>query len=729
MTRIINRKGEIESLDFSQIKNVISIAFEGITEINKLELEAEFTRKNYRELKTKEIQKELVRIAVRKIHDHPQWDIVASRLLLWDIYKDYEVNRNRKPYSDYYQDVVDLVGENHYLASIFDIYSKTELQEAGKWIKQSYERFLPYSSVLLMQQRYMVSANELPQNVYLTCALLLAQNEADRLSVAKQIYEAIANRYISLATPILANLRTVRSQSLTSCFIATIEDTIESIFDNLKNISLISKNGGGVGINISKIRANGSDLMGKPNQSNGIMPWVRIVNDTAVAVNQGGKRKGAVTVALDVWHADIEKFLECQLEEGDLRLKAFDMFPQIVIPDEFMRRLPIDGDWTIVCPHEVKRKFGYDLPELWGEDFTKAYLDVEAKKEQLDVVKVIKAKNLVKKAMQTQHETGLPYIAFKDTINRANPNKHDGYIPSVNLCVESFSNVKADSTIHCCNLVSLNLARINTRSESIENITALAVRILDNTIDITLPPVSEAKEHNNRYRTIGIGCMGLADWLAKNNLRYENTQEIGDLIEKIAYYTVQASLNLAKQRGAYPMFEGSDWSKGIYNGYTKESLEAKGKYKWIELLSEIQQHGIRNSHLLAIAPNTSSSLIQGCTASILPIFDKQFLDHAGKRAIPITPPYPIAQYQLNRKTKQNVIINAVSAMQQWIDTGISMELIFDMNPNAYGRGETLKTKDIYDNILLAHRLNIKTIYYIRKAQKSLHTEIICDCSN
>ncbi|MFM7440017.1 MAG: ribonucleoside-diphosphate reductase subunit alpha, partial [Snowella sp.] len=254
---------------------------------------------------------------------------------------------------------------------------------------------------------------------------------------------AIAKRQISLATPILANLR-VPGGSLTSCFILAIDDNLESIFEEITNTARISKNGGGVGVNVSRIRATGSWVMGKSNASGGVIPWIKLLNDTAIAVNQGGRRAGAVTVGLDVWHLDVPEFLEMQAENGDQRRKAYDIFPQLVIPDEFMRRVLNKEEWTLVDPYEVRRKLNIELAELWGTDFEKAYRLIESSLDQEIVLyKRVNARDLFKLMMRSQVETGMPYLAFKDTINRANPNKHKGYIPGVNLCTESFSNVSA----------------------------------------------------------------------------------------------------------------------------------------------------------------------------------------------------------------------------------------------------------------------------------------------
>ena len=591
---------------------------------------------------------------------------------------------------------------------------------------------------VLLRERYLLE-DELPQEAYLTCALLLASVEApeNRLSYAKRFYEAIAARKISLATPILANLR-VPNGSLTSCFIVSIDDSLESIFAEITNTARISKNGGGVGVNVSRIRATGSWVMGKNNASGGVIPWIKLLNDTAIAVNQGGRRAGAVTVSLDIWHLDVPEFLEMQAENGDQRRKAYDIFPQLVIPDEFMRRVVNKQEWTLVDPYEVKMNLGIELAQLWGEEFENAYSKIEAALgKEITLYKKVKARELFKHIMRSQVETGMPYLAFKDTINRANPNKHDGYIPGVNLCTESFSNVTPDKYAHCCNLVSLNLA--NLEDGEISYVSSLAVRILDNTIDITNPPFKDAKTHNDRYRTIGVGCMGLADWLAKRKLKYHNLQEISHLFEDIGYYCTEASMKLAQERGAYPVFAGSDWSKGLLIG--SKPLEwflthAHHRARWRQLSEDIRRFGIRNSHITAIAPNTSSSLVQGCTASVLPVYSRFFYDKWAKGTVPIAPPFirnAFWYYQENKTLNQKQVVEAIATIQQWIDTGISMELLFNLNQGVYFPEEperSLKAKDIFDTLVMAWQKGCKAVYYVRIVQRDSFKEEACTaCTN
>jgi ribonucleoside-diphosphate reductase alpha chain len=732
---VVKRDGRKTALNIAKIRSVVDWACSG-KNVNSIALEAGLTTRLRNGITTREIQDNLINCALEMCSpEEPDWRYAAGRLHVWSWWKDTLANRGYY-YGDYERTVRQFVDAHKYDPRILS-YSSEELQEAGSWIRPDWDTDYDYAGAVLLTSRYLLE-NELPQEAFLTCSLLLAATESrtNRLVWARKFYEAIAKREISLATPILANLR-VPNGSLTSCFIVSIDDNLESIFSEITNTARISKNGGGVGVNVSRIRATGSPVMGKPNASGGVIPWIKLLNDTAIAVNQGGRRAGAVTVGLDIWHLDVTEFLEMQTENGDQRRKAYDVFPQLIIVDEFMRRVINREEWTLVDPYEVRVKFGFELAELWGEEFERCYrLIEESLDKEITLYKRVNARDLFKNIMRSQVETGMPYLAFKDTINRANPNKHDGYIPGVNLCVESFSNVTPGKFAHCCNLVSLNLA--NIRDEEMARICEIAVRMLDNTIDLTHPPFSAAKEHNERYRTIGVGCMGLADWLAKRHLSYSNLDKISYLFEEIGYWCTHASMTLAKQRGAYAAFARSEWSQGKLIGAKPVEwfLEnAHHKERWQQLAEDIKKYGIRNSHITAIAPNTSSSLVQGCTASILPVYSRFFYDKWAKGTVPIAPPFisnNFWYYHENKTMDQTKVVQAVATIQQWIDTGISMELLFNLNEGIYFPEEperALKAKDIFDVLLLSWEKGCKAVYYIRVVQKDNFKEVDQTCSS
>ncbi|MCC0176197.1 ribonucleoside-diphosphate reductase subunit alpha [Waterburya agarophytonicola K14] len=738
--QVVRRDGSLTSLDVAKIRSVVEWACAGYN-VNSIALEAGLTTRLRHGISTRDIQDNLIDCALGMCSpDEPEWRYVAGRLHVWSLWKDTQVRRGFA-YGNYDHAVQSQVDRERYDRAILK-YSQAELTEAGTWINPDWDKDYDYAGAVLLTKRYLLT-NELPQEAFLTCALLLASTEKPevRLTIARKFYEAIATRKISLATPILANLR-IPNGSLSSCFIIAMDDNLESIFEEITNAARISKNGGGVGVNVSRIRATGSWVMGKDNASGGVIPWIKLLNDTAIAVNQGGRRAGAVTIGLDIWHLDVPEFLEMQAENGDRRRKAYDVFPQLVITDEFMRRVQNKQKWTLVDPYEVKEKLGIDLAEKWGDGFEAAYAEIEAELDRkITLYKQVDARELFKHIMRSQVETGMPYLAFKDTINRANPNKHEGYIPGVNLCCESFSNVKPGLEAHCCNLVSLNLANLD--ESEIAEVSQLAVRILDNTIDLTQPPFTDSKTHNDKYRTIGVGCMGLADWLAKRHLGYQSLTEISSLFEEVAYWCTFASMELAKERGAYAAFPGSEWSKGkLLGSKTVAEIIAISQNsdrflrqsptegnspampsRWLQLSQDVKTYGIRNSHITAIAPNTSSSLVQGCTASILPVYSKFFYDKWAKGTVPIAPPF-IQEcfwfYRENKSLDQKVVVKAVATMQQWIDTGISMELLFNLNQGVYFPEEperAVKAKDIFDTLVMAWSEGCKAVYYVRTVQK------------
>ncbi len=732
---VIKRDGSRAELKIAKIRKVVDWACQNL-EVNPIALEAGLTTRLRNGITTREIQDNLINCALEMCSlDEPDWRYVAGRLHMWSLWKDVLAYRGYQ-YNNYLKTVQTKINKQQYDERLL-AYSEAELSEAASWINPDWDTDYDYAGAVLLSSRYLLP-EELPQEAFLTCALLLALPEKpeNRLKYAQMFYEAIATRRISLATPILANLR-VPGGSLTSCFISAIDDNLESIFSEVTNTARISKNGGGVGMNISRIRATGSWVMNKPNASGGIIPWIKILNDTAIAVNQGGRRAGAVTVSVDVWHLDVPEFLEMQTENGDQRRKAYDVFPQLVIPDEFMRRVVEKQAWTLVDPYEIREKLGIELAELWGEGFEVAYREIERHLDtKITLYKQVNARELFKQIMRSQLETGMPYLAFKDTINRANPNKHEGYIPGVNLCTESFSNVKPGEETHCCNLVSVNLA--NIEKAELPEICTISVRLLDNTIDLTHPPFGSALAHNAKYRTIGVGAMGLADWLAKQRLTYENLNDISNLFEDFGYWCTHASMELAKERGAYKAFPGSEWSQGkLINAKPLDWFcnHAYDQERWQKLAADVQKYGVRNSHITAIAPNTSSSLVQGCTASVLPAYSRFFYDKWAKGTVPIAPPFIKDYYWFypeNKSYDQNKVVRAIAVIQQWIDTGISMELLFNLNAGVYFPNEPerfLNAKDIYETMILSWQKGCKAIYYVRTVQKDNFKEADTTCTS
>lgn len=741
--QIVKRSGSREDYAPAKIRAVIERAAQGFDlDIKPLEQKmVDFAKDS---VSTAEIAKYLTlsALSLTTVND-PDWKNAAGRLKLFELYKQVSLTRDSgkaiNRLYDYPRFLKFVEKKGIYCLRISETYTDEEIRIAGGFIKPEFDLVYDYAGINLLIKRYLCEFGdkivELPQDMFLSIALLIEQNSDKELRLAKvkDTYEKLANRKISLATPLLMNLRRPNG-NLSSCFITVMDDSRDSIFYVIDQISAISKFGGGVGCNLSRVRCKGARIKGIKNSSGGVIPWIRIINDTAVAVNQQGKRKGAVTVSLDVWHKDIEDFLELRTENGDQRMKAYDIFPQVVVPDLFMKKVENNENWLLVDPSEVRIKYGKEIADLWGEEFEELYgqLYLDAQFGKLEIFKFVPAKELLKQIMKSQVETGMPYLAFKDALNRMNPNKHDGVIVGTNLCTESHSNVRPtkfehkrlqngriiseafDGLVHVCNLVSINLANVDS-DEELADICNTSVRILDNAIDFTEVPILEGSLHNQRYRTIGVGAMGLADHLAKRSIPYNASADyVDDLFEKFALYNIQASVNLAKEKGTFGAFEGSDWSKGLILG-RRQLAFAHSDYapQWNQVFADLAKYGIRNSQITAIAPNTSSSLIQGCTASVLPIYSKFFVENHSKGSVPNCPPFIKDKYwfyQENRNLSQQLVIEVMSRINKWIDTGISIELMYNLNRN-------IKAKDIYDTIMEAWKKGIKTLYYTRTIQK------------
>ena len=752
--KVIKRDLRESDIDIKEIRDALVWACKN-TNVDYLEIESHIDSIYRDRISTSEIQKSLIDLTLNLTTvERPEFRIIAARLMLMDYYKEALQSRYWKTdlYKDYYTFIKYIVDRGLYSGKILDLYSKKEILKAGEYINPDYDLDFDYAGARLLTNRYLIKdgdkALELPQEMFMTISLYLAGRESgDRIEAAKQIYDAIAGRKISLATPILINLRRDNG-NLSSCFIAAIDDSLDSIFYNINTVAQISKNGGGVGLNLSRIRATGSEIQGVPNASGGIIPWIKIINDTAVAVNQLGKRAGAVTVAIDIWHFDLLDFLELQTETGDQRKKAYDVFPQIVVPDLFMERVEARTDWTLFDPFEVNNKTGHKIAELWGENFEELYLSFE-ENDNIKQRKTIPALDILKQIMKSQIETGMPYLFFKDTANRGNPNIHDGIIGSGNLCQESFSNFRpsivnkpsiendsilgesAHGLIHTCNLLSLNLANIES-DDMLEKAVKIGIRILDNAIELTDSPAPESILHNKRYRTVGLGAMGLADFLAKSSVKYDKSEEVVDkLFEKIALYSLEESAHLAEERGTYEAYAESSWSKGIFFGKDLKWFQENSDIseRWENLMVQIYKTGIRNGQLLAVAPNTSSALLQGCTASVLPVYSKFHIDKNANGSVPICPPFikeAFWYYKENKNIEQTKIISIVSHIQKWIDQGISMELLYNLNND-------ITARDIYETIFAAWEKGCKTVYYTRTIQKNSNImndqEACISCAN
>lgn len=712
MKFVEKRDGRKEEFNVNKIKKVIEWATQGL-DVNPLALECKFDEFIRDGIKTDDIQQNLIyHSRVLCTPEEPEWSVVAGRLetmLRWKTTQIFE-----KTFAYYLKEQIDAGIYKHPALSVW---TKNEINQLGAYIVQERDLAHSYGSVLTAHSKYLMP-NECIQQMFMVNAMIIASPEQKdvRLSVAKKIYDALSLRKISLATPWLSNLR--RDGNISSCFIIQVDDSMESIADNWKNAAMISKNGGGLGIDLSNIRAKGSEIAGRPDSSKGVTSWAKIFNDIAVSVDQGGTRAGAFTIHIPIWHRDIEDFIEIQTENGDFRKKAFDIFPQIGIMDSFMREATKDdgGVWYTFCPYEVQNVMGFSLVGVFGKDFVTNYRKCVTayNNGKLKNVGKYNAKELLKSIMRVQFETGLPYLAFLDRMNEQNPNSHEGYIPCTNLCVESYSNVVADKYAHTCNLASVVVGRIDSDEEMIE-IARLCARILDNGIELTNPPVEISKAHNNRYRTIGIGIQGLHDYVARHGISWDDTKAFTRLAELIEYGAVTESVELAKLRGKYPAFDGSKWDNGEMIARFKEHTVATELCDWDKVAEDLRQYGIRNSQLTSPAPNTSTSIFMDASPGVMPVYSAFYNEDnkTGKFSVygMYIKEYPLAYEQTAPRQDQVKLAKMVGALQKFVDTGISAEYIFDQN------NPDFSAKSLYDLIVGAWKAKTKAIYYIRSIKK------------
>lgn len=751
--KVIKRDGREEELNFSKMKKVIDYAVEGLDGVDALELEHELIPQFRNGITTKQIQDTLIKIAVEKTSvEQPNWQYVGARLALYNIYKEAGINRGYKHagYGDFYSLVKRLTDMGLYGKYIMESYTKEEIEELGRYIKPERDLLLNYIGLRQLMDRYVISDNgkilELPQENFMGVAMTLAINEKDKMYWAKRHYDMLSQLRETVATPTLSNARKVFHQ-LSSCFIDMPNDDLISIYNTDAAFARVSKFGGGMGIYAGKIRAKGSAIRGKEGQSGGVVPWIRNWNNTAVSCNQLGVRNGAVSIYLDVWHKDILDFLQLRTNNGDERMKAHDIFPAVSVSDDFMRRVENREMFYLFCPYEVEKHMGFRLEDSFDETkdggtFSERY---QACINNPDLPRVeIPAIEVMKRIMQSAFETGTPFIFFRDEVNRMNPNKHAGMIYSSNLCTEILQNMKPMETIEettrdgeiiirnkagdfvVCNLSSLNLGRNHTLEEIEETVTT-EIRGMDAVIDLNYYPVKQAEITNKKYRAIGLGVHGYHQHLALKGIQWESKEHleyVDWLFEWINYFSIKASMELAKEKGAYPLFKGSEWSTGEYferRGY-KTVHTSPARPDWDSLKADVMKYGVRNAYLFAIAPTGSTSLIAGSTAGIDPVYAKFWLEEKKNAIVPQTAPNLNAKtfwfYKEAHNVDQTWSIRANGVRQRHIDQSQSFNLYITPNINV---------KDFLEMYLLAWHSGVKTLYYVRN--KSLEVDDCVSCSS
>ena len=679
----------------------------------------------------------------------PKWEYIASRLLYYSFRKKVLAQMERLNIATFYDKLRYLNDEGLYYSRILSAYTKAEIEEAASFMDESRNNLFTYSGLDLLIKRYVIKSHqnvalELVQEMYLSISLFLAIDEKkeERIRYVKEIYDALSLLEISLATPTLSNARKPFHQ-LSSCFIDTVPDSLDGIYRSLDNFAKVSKFGGGMGLYFGKVRAAGSAIRGFEGAAGGIIRWIRLVNDTAVAVDQLGVRSGAVAVYLDIWHRDIPEFLNLRTNNGDDRMKAHDVFPAICYPDYFWKQVEenINGTWYMMCPYEIKKFKGYALEDYYGDEWERRYLecvsDSRIKKRSMCI------KDLVRLIIKSAVETGTPFVFNRDHVNRANPNGHRGMIYSSNLCTEIAQNmseitvkdvslkdingeeclvtVTQPGTFVVCNLASLVLGNIDTDSRAeLERLTRLAVRILDNVIDLNMYPLEYARYTNRQYRAVGLGVSGYHHMLANKGIRWESEEHlkyVDSVFETISKAAVEASSDLAAERGSYDFFEGSDWHSGAY--FDKRSYNDE---EWNRIRRKVARQGMRNAYLLAIAPTSSTSIITSTSAGIDPVMKRFFYEEKKGAMLPrIAPnlnPDTWWYYKNAHEIDQRWSVRAAGVRTRHIDQAQSLNLYIT---NDY------TMRQVLDLLLLAYREGVKTLYYTRS--KSLEVEECESCSS
>ncbi|QQS61739.1 MAG: ribonucleoside-diphosphate reductase subunit alpha [Candidatus Moraniibacteriota bacterium] len=751
--KVIKNNKSKELFDIKKIKKVFDRASKGYEKQCLFkELVEAFKNNIVEDIKTSDINKLLVKTCIDLVSvENIAWQYVGARIFLGNLYKQALSNRKlsmEKLYSaqSYKSLFDDYIQQGLYYKDFYQYYSKEDILEAGRYLNKNTDENYEYTTILSLANRYLLNPNkivkELPQEMYMSVALFLAipEKKENRLKFALRLYEECSEQRISLPTPTLLNARTNYHQ-LSSCFKINIDDDLRAIYHGIENMAQISKFGGGIGVYLGHIRSRGAMIRKVEGTSGGVNPWIKVINDTANAVNQLGARAGAISVTLDIWHADIYDFLDLQTETGDIRSKAFDIFPAVSIPDIFMKRLKDEGEWTLFDPHEVGSVWGKKLEDHFGKEFEKFYKELEAD-NRLKLKKTVLAKDLFKKFLKATVETGMPYVFYRDTVNRLNPNKHAGNIYSTQLCTEICQNTSPTvfkkevleesgeiiiryqpGDLVVCNLASVNVAKVYTESVMKKTFPIL-LRVLDNVITLNYYPIKEAERTALRYRSIGIGYLGLAEYLATRKLAYESLEarvQVDQLFERYAYYTYRSSINLAKERGSYELYKGSEYSKGILLGHKSSWFEENTKYaeQWKRIFLDMKEYGVRFGYHTAPAPNTSTAGVVGTTAALLPIYKKYFIEtNLSSSTIRVAPKLNKENFWYYREyitMDMADVIDMIAIVYKWIDQSISFEWMIDPARTSPAQ--------LFGYYMKAWEDGIKTVYYVR----SLSGEIKDDC--
>ncbi|WP_251357820.1 ribonucleoside-diphosphate reductase subunit alpha [Kangiella sp. TOML190] len=673
--------GSQRPLDVQRLHTVVLEACKDLDDVDPEAIIKETMRNLYDGVAIKDVYQAMVMTARTMIENEPNYTYVTARLLMDSIRTEAlqalgvakratqaeMANIYPQAFKAYLQ-----LGVEHELLSP-ELLS-FDLERLAAAIKPERDMQFTYLGIQTLYDRYFIHKDEtrieLPQVFWMRVCMGLAVREDDREARAIEFYNNLSSFHYMSSTPTLFNSGTLRPQ-LSSCYLTNVPDDLDGIYSAIKDNALLSKFAGGLGNDWTPVRSLGAYIKGTNGKSQGVVPFLKVANDTAVAVNQGGKRKGAVCAYLETWHSDIEEFLELRKNTGDDRRRTHDMNSANWVPDLFLKRVSIDGEWTLFSPHEVP-----DLHDLYGQAFEERYEYYEemAKYGKLKTAKTIQAKDLWRKMLSMLFETGHPWITFKDPCNVRSPQQHAGVVHSSNLCTEITLNTKAREEIAVCNLGSVNLPKHMKDGkldlEQLEKTVTTSVRMLDNVIDINFYPVETAKASNMRHRPIGLGMMGFQDALYLQSLPYSSDAavEFADrAMEAISYYAIQASTDLAEERGSYETYEGSLWSQGILpidsvqklideRGSDFIEVDQSQTMDWDGLRERVTTVGMRNSNVMAIAPTATISNITGVSQSIEPTYQNLYVKSNLSGEFTVVNPYMVNELKA-RNLWDKVMVN------------------------------------------------------------------------
>jgi len=732
ISTVTKRDGRRVPFDAGRIVAALAFAMEGLP-CQPADLPWETAIAWHEGMPVDEIQAQLIQLAADRVDwDHPEWDTVAMRLLLYDAYHRIQTQRRQDPNDPPYtpQGYVDWV--RHATAQgwyhpRFAEYTEAELARCGAALVAERDQCFDYAGLRLFLDRYALHAQghlvELPQETFMGVALFLAlaEDPTQRVAWALRFYEALSTLRMTLATPSLANFRKPDGQG-SSCFEAVVPDDLHGIYDAVADFAQVSKFGGGFGAYFGHIRGEGAPIRGVPGTAKGVIPWVQLFNTTALAVDQLGQRAGAVTVWLDIWHPDVLAWLDLRTTQGDPRKKARDVFPGLCVPDAFWRAVEADAPWYLIDPYVVRTTLGFRLEDYWGEEWEARYQACVA--DPRIPKREILAIDLFSLVLRSIYETGTPFIFNRDTVNRLNPNAHAGMVYASNLCTEIAQNqseserlcttgdpngltsvLRVDGDFVVCNLASIHLGRIQTL-EDLATIVPLAVRMLDNGITLNYLPVPAARTTNQRYRAIGLGVHGYHQYLVQRGIAWESDahlQAADQVFEELAYQAIAASHALAQERGAYPLFPGSDWATGAYfakRGYTSP--------RWQALAEAVRRDGLRNGYLLAVAPTSSTAILAQATPSVDPIYRRLTMEEKkGYKVYRLAPGLTrenALRYEEAPQIDHTWTIRAAGIRQRHLDQAQSINLY---------ETPDLDEVTLAQWYLLAWKVGVKTIYYFR----------------